>query len=150
MEDAKTIHAMQVRAFRGLLEKYRDYATNPAAEPVEKVISRMQMENSRYYFIMHNGAAIGALRVQDKGAACRLSPIYILPEYQGRGYAQQAMLLAEKLYPHASRWQLDTIGEEPKLCHLYEKLGYVKSGKTTQLKPDMTIVDYEKNINLKG
>lgn len=151
IEDARTIHAMQVQAFQGLLEKYQDYATNPAAEPVEKILWRMRAEGSCYFFILRDKEAIGAIRIVDNGAKCRVSPVYILPEYQGRGYAQQAMLLAEKLYPQASLWELDTIQEEPRLCHLYEKLGYRRTGQTTQIQPGMTIVYYEKTIiNAKG
>ena len=109
IEDARTIHAMQLQTFQGLLEKYQDYATNPAAEPVEKILWRMRAEGSCYFFILRDKEAIGAIRIVDRGARCRVSPIYILPEYQGRGYAQQAMLLAEKLYPQASLLELDTI-----------------------------------------
>ncbi len=135
---------MQVRAFHELLEKYRDYDTNPAAEPVGKITGRMQAPNSCYYFLVDGGEAVGFMRVQNLGASCRVSPIGILPEYQGRGYAQQAMLLAEKLYPQASLWELDTIGEEAKLCHLYEKLGYRRTGRLKEIKPGMTLVDYKK------
>lgn len=146
IEDAKTIHAMQVRAFQGLLEKYQDYATNPAAEPVGKITQRMRMEGSCYYFILADGEAVGFIRIQDTGLACRVSPIGILPEHQGKGYASQAMLLAERLYSQASLWELDTIGEEPKLCRLYEKLGYRETGRREQIQPGMTIVYYEKHI----
>lgn len=81
LADAEKCHATQVRAFQELLEKYQDYDTNPAAEPLEKIIQRMQWENSVYYFIMVEGEAIGFMRIQDKGTACRVSPICILPEY---------------------------------------------------------------------
>lgn len=50
----------------------------------------------------------------------------------------------EALYPEAAHWELDTIKQEPKLCHLYEKLGYRQTGKEEELQPGMTIVFYEK------
>ena len=34
--DAQALWQMQVQAFSGLLEKYRDYGTSPAAEKLEK------------------------------------------------------------------------------------------------------------------
>ena len=48
-----------------------------------------------------------------------LSPIFIMKEFRGRGYAQQAMQLAEEIHG-SSRWELDTILQEKGNCHLYE------------------------------
>jgi hypothetical protein len=38
---------------------------------------------------------------------CKLKQIYILPKYQGNGYAQQAIIMIELLYPEAKHWELD-------------------------------------------
>ena len=54
------------------------------------------------------------------------------------------MRIAESLYPNAGRWELDTILQEQKLCHLYEKMGYRKTGKTQRIKDGMDIVFYAK------
>lgn len=144
-QDCAVLHAMQVEAFTGLLEKYHDTATNPAAEPLEKVEARMAQDTTDYYFIRTGGRPIGAARVQRLAEdTCRVSPIFILPAFQGKGYAQEAMLALEELYPQARAWQLDTIKEEAKLCHQYEKLGYRRTGREELLQPGMTIVYYEK------
>lgn len=37
VKDAKEIHAMQLEAFRELLDKYQDFDTSPGCEGVEKV-----------------------------------------------------------------------------------------------------------------
>ena len=88
---------------------------------------------------------IGVIRiVKRSNTICRVSPIFILPEYQGNGFAQIAMLSAEKMYPDAKLWQLDTILQEGKLCHLYEKLGYHRTGEVEMVQPGMDIVYYEK------
>jgi len=39
---------------------------------------------------------------------------------------------------------LDTILEEAGNCHLYEKIGYMKTGKTEVINEKMTLVFYEK------
>jgi GNAT superfamily N-acetyltransferase len=70
--------------------------------------------------------------------------MFILPEFQGQGFAQQAIKAAEALYPQAEGWQLDTIKEERKLCHLYEKMGYKRTGKEEVLQDNMTIVYFAK------
>ena len=149
-QDCGQIHAMQAEAFAELLEKYHDTATNPGAEPVEKVAMRMAQDTTDYYLILTAGTPIGAARVQRlSGDVCRVSPIFILPAFQGRGYAQEAMRGLEALYPQAKTWRLDTIREEEKLCHLYEKLGYRRTGREEVLQPFMTIVYYEKTAENK-
>ena len=42
INNAKGLHAMQVEAFRKLLEKYQDFDTNPGNESVEKVEARLK------------------------------------------------------------------------------------------------------------
>ena len=144
-QDCAQIHALQVEAFAELLEKYHDTATNPGAETLEKVEARMAQDTTDYYFIRTGGWPIGAVRVQRlPEAVCRASTIFIIPAFQGKGCAQEAMRALEALYPQARKWQLDTIKEEAKLCHLYEKLGYRQTGREEVLQPGMTIVYYEK------
>ena len=144
-QDCGAIHAMQVEAFAELLEKYRDTATSPGAEPLERIEARMAQDATDYYLILAKGHQIGAVRVQRLlENVCRVAPIFILPAFQGKGYAQAAMGALEEMYPHAEAWRLDTIREEAKLCHLYEKLGYRRTGQEEVLQPGMTIVYYEK------
>lgn len=52
ISDAKEIHAMQVEAFKELLEKYQDFDTNPGSESVEKVEARLKQDFTFYYFII--------------------------------------------------------------------------------------------------
>ena len=146
-QDCEQIHAMQVKAFAELLEKYCDTATNPGAESLEKVAARMAQDTTDYYFILTGDSPVGVVRVQRLPEdVYRISPIFILPAFQGRGYAQAAMCALEELYPQAAAWRLDTIKEEPRLCRLYEKLGYRQTGREEVLQPGMTIVYYEKTL----
>ena len=73
-----------------------------------------------------------------------MKQIFILPEYQGYGYAQEAIKMVESFYTKAKRWELDTILQEKKLCYLYEKMGYQKTGKTEKIKDGMDLVYYAK------
>lgn len=144
--DLHMIHEIQVCAFCALLEKYQDYATSPAAENLERIVQRFEENQTDYYLIRTDNENIGMARVCNFGERCRLSPICILPEYQGHGYAQKAMAKVESFYPKATLWMLDTILQEEKLCYLYEKLGYRKTGKYETIKPGMDIVFYEKRV----
>ena len=145
-DDIETVWKMQVEAFAGLLEKYRDYDMSPAAEGVDKVLARFEQPWTTYYFIMANDEKVGVIRVVDKkdGSRKRISPIWIMPEYRNKGYAQQAMIEAEKLYG-VDNWCLDTILQEKGNLHLYEKLGYNQTGKIDKINDLMDIVYYEKD-----
>lgn len=144
--DAPLIWNMQIRAFARLLETYQDVDTNPGSEPMDKVLMRLKQPFTHYYLIQADGKTVGAIRVIDKkepGKNKRISPLFILPEYQGKGYAQQAMLEAERLHG-SDHWELDTILQERGNCYLYEKMGYRRTGKTEQINDKLTLVFYEK------
>lgn len=145
-DDIETVWKMQLDAFSGLLEKYQDYDLSPGAEPVEKIVARFEQPWTKYYFINADGVNVGAIRIVDKkdGTRKRISPLWIMAEYRGKGYAQQAILAAEELYG-PDNWSLDTILQEKGNCYLYEKMGYHQTGKTEHINDKMDIVFYEKD-----
>lgn len=143
-DDADEIHAMQLKAFKELLEKYQDLDTNPGNEPIEGVRKRLEQDYTYYYFICVEGQKAGAVRIVDKaGKRKRISPIFILPEYWGQGIAQRAIRLCEELHG-SDNWELETILQEPKNCHLYEKMGYRRTGRTEAVNGRLTLVYYIK------
>ena len=146
ISDAKELHAMQIKAFKELLEKYQDYDTNPANESVEKIEARLKQDFTFYYFICIGQEKVGAIRIVDKkeaGKNKRISPIFILPEFQGKGIAQEAIRLCEEMHGNGN-WELDTIMQEPRNCYLYEKMGYRQTGKTKVVNERLTLIFYEK------
>ncbi len=145
-EDAELIWKMQVEAFKELLVKYEDYDLNPAAEPLNKTIMRLNQSFTYFYFIESNGEKMGAIRVVDKkeeGKPKRISPIFVMPAYRGKGVAQMAVLEAERIHG-SDNWELDTILQEAGNCHLYEKLGYRQTGETEKINDKMILVFYRK------
>ena len=134
IDNAKELHAMQVEAFKELLEKY------------QKVEARLKQDFTFYYFICIGQKKVGAIRIVDRkqnGKNKRISPIFILPEFQGKGIAQKAIRLCEEMHGD-DNWELDTILQEPKNCHLYEKMGYRQTGRTEVINERLTLVFYEK------
>ena len=144
--DLCRIYQMQVEAFRPLLDRYQDYETSPAAEPFERTLQRFASDNVEYHLIMLDDEPVGAIRVRRQGTTYILAQILITPKHQNQGYAQQAIAETEKLYPNAKKWVLDTIAQEEKLCCLYEKMGYKKTGHVHRVKEGMDIVDFEKTV----
>lgn len=149
IDNAKEIHEMQVQSFKELLEKYQDFDISPANEDIEKVEARLKQNFTFYYFICIEQQKVGAIRIVDKkevGKNKRISPIFILPEFRNRGIAQEAIWLCEKVHGNEN-WELETILQEEKNCHLYEKMGYQQTGKTKVINERLTLVFYKKLDN---
>ena len=145
--DCETILQMQHESFAALLETYQDYDLNPANETAEQVMTRLRQPETYYYFIVVNQKSIGAIRIVDEknDSRKRISPLFILPEYRNRGYAQAAIHEAERIHG-ASNWSLTTIMQEAANCHLYEKMGYRRTGTPQIVNARMTLVNYEKDL----
>ena len=147
LKDLNTILQMQKEAFAELCGKYQDTETSPATENYEKILFRFNQPETTYYFIMADNVKVGVIRIvdcKDGITRKRISPIFIMPEYRNKGYAQQAIKEAERVHGE-NHWKLDTILQENGNCYLYEKLGYHQTGKTEQINDRMTIVFYEKD-----
>ncbi|PYZ93349.1 GNAT family N-acetyltransferase [Salipaludibacillus keqinensis] len=145
VNDAQAILDIQVKAFLPLLNKYKDLETNPANEDIEKVIQRIKHPNGGFYKIVADNKFVGAICVKWK-IDCQfwISPMFILPAYQGEGIAQKAIHLIEELFPQATSWELATLLEEERNCHLYEKMGYIKTGVSKKLNDHTTLIFYKK------
>lgn len=138
---------MQIAAFSDLYAKYQDPGTSPATETLEKTIMRLEQSYTYFYYIVVDDAIVGAMRVIDdkeEGKYKFLSPIFIMKEFRGRGYAQKAIQLAEEIHG-SSGWTLDTILQEKGNCYLYEKMGYYQTGETRVINERMTLVFYKKD-----
>lgn len=144
LADAEQLWKLQIEGFAELLERYQDFDTNPAAEPLEKTIMRLQQPWRHFYFVMEGNTPVGAIsvRVLDEGWK-KLGPLWVQPAWRGKGIAQEAIRQVEELHG-ADKWALDTILQEKGNCHLYEKLGYRQTGATHVVNERMTLVDYVK------
>ena len=145
VEDAQELWEMQVKSFQKLLDKYQDFETNPANEPINNMIARLNQQQTYYYLICVDNINVGAIRVIDykTDRNKRISPLYVLPEYQKRGIAQKAIKMCDQLHG-CENWELDTILQEEGNCHLYEKMGYHRTGETKRINDKLTLVFYKK------
>ena len=146
-QDAENLWKMQVAAFQDLYAKYQDPETSPATETIEKTRNRLGQTYTYYYYIKVENTIVGAMRVVDTkepNKRKRISPIFIMKEFRGRGYAQQAIQMAEEIHG-SSGWEIDTILQEKGNCHLYEKMGYKQTGETKVINKHMTLIFYKKD-----
>ncbi len=144
-DDAEEIHRMQIASFAELYAKYSDHDTNPGNETVERVRQRLDQPFTYYYFICADECKVGAVRIVDKKDKTpkKISPIFILPEHRGNGYAKKAIELCELIHG-STNWELSTILQEKGLCLLYESLGYKQTCKTERISKRMDLVYYRK------
>lgn len=145
------IHTMKYNSFLPLYNRYRDEETNPVKEPISKVITQLESDTTDYYIIYFNSQAVGAVRVVNDGfengeQIYRISPLFILPEYQNKGIGYAVINLIFDRYKNADKWHLSTIKQEKGNCHLYEKCGFKLVGDEQKINDRMTIVYYEKEV----
>lgn len=143
-DDAELIHQMKYEAFLPIYETYHDEETSPVKEKLEKVIKKIHSEKSDYYLIKFQKGVVGAVCIVEKvRGALDISPMFVLPKYQNLGIGQSVMEEIFALYPNTD-WRLDTILEEKRNCHFYEKCGFVRTEYYDIINDKMTIVGYEK------
>lgn len=148
IDEITQLYDMQIKSFMPLYEKYHD-EMSPVNESIEKVRAKALAENRKYYFIVKDGARVGAINIGSKKLdpeedCLYISPIFILPKYQNQGIGYVAIQKAFELYPNTKVWKLDTILQETGNCHLYEKCGFVRVGEEHIINDKMTLIDYEK------
>lgn len=151
VEDADLIHKIKYESFLPLYEKYHDDETSPVKESKENIIGKLNQEFTDYYLIKYKDVNVGAVRVRKKRKGLfYISPLFILPEYQNKGIGYKTIQKLFGIYPEAVTWRLDTILQEKRSCHLYEKCGFKRTGKEKQVNEFMTLVDYEKtNVEIR-
>ena len=146
LKNTKEIWEMQVKSFKNFLDKYQDFETNPANEPISNVEMRLKQNFTFFYFIFVDNKKVGAIRVVDykeKSRNKKISPIFVLPEYRNKGIAQSAIKICEEIHGNTN-WELSTILQEKGNCYLYEKLGYHLTGKIQVINDKLTLIFYEK------
>ncbi|HDR4424062.1 TPA: GNAT family N-acetyltransferase, partial [Bacillus cereus] len=111
--DAAVLFQMQLDSFNPLLNKYKDYNTNPANESIEKTIIRINNPSNNYYKMIIDSNLVGAICIsKELPNKFWISPMFIHPSYQGKGIAQKVLILIEEMFPKARSFELATILEE--------------------------------------
>ena len=144
--DIDIVFEIQRASYKPLYEKYHDDDTNPYMETKDLVMWKYTREGTKGYIFYKNGVPVGVVRIilHPESKSAKVSALGVHPNYQGQGIAQEAMLKIEKIYSEVEKWFLDTILEEEGNCHLYEKIGYKRTGEFEKINEKMTLVYYEK------
>jgi GNAT superfamily N-acetyltransferase len=146
-EDAETLHALQIKCFLPLLDKYKDHGTNPACEPIDKTLTRITDPLKGFYKILKDNILVGGIVVKHTNPGTLfLGPIFIDPEFQNQKIAQKALKLIEDVFPTIDFFELATIAEEKRNVYLYEKMGYIATEENKKISDSMIIPFFRKKV----
>lgn len=147
-KDISIVHQIQKLTFENLYSKYKDEGS-PFIESESSLLEKIKRPNDHFYFIKKNEEIIGYVRIatNDSQTKAKIGPIGIVPKNEEQGYGTKSMLLVEKEFPTVKEWYLDTILQEPKLTHLYTKLGYNETGQIERIQEGMDIIFFVKQLD---
>lgn len=145
--DAKALHTIQVKSFLPLLEKYKDTDTNPACEPIDKTLHRINDPSRGFYKILRDGTLVGGIAIkQTAPRTIFLGPIFVDPNFQNQKIAQRALELIEGVFSDIDFFELATISQEKGNVHLYEKIGYVVTGEHKKMSGSLEVIFFRKDL----
>ena len=145
--DAEAMQKMQIISFTPHFLRYKDDATSPIKETLEKMLCRINDEKGCYFKIMAENIHAGCLWVYEKEPKLyRIGIMYISPEFQCKGVGQKALTIAESLFTEAESWELDCPADMLVNRNCYEKVGYRLTGETKSINDKLTLVFYRKDI----
>jgi RimJ/RimL family protein N-acetyltransferase len=146
-EDAEKLHAIQIKSFLPLLEKYQDHEINPACEPIDKTLQRINDPLKGFYKILKDNILVGGIAIKHISTEIIfLGPIFIDPIFQNQKIAQTVLQLIENIFPSVHFFELRTLAQEKGNIHLYEKMGYVIQGESKKINDSLELVFFRKKI----
>ncbi|WP_409369215.1 GNAT family N-acetyltransferase [Lysinibacillus sp. 38-6] len=143
-DEATVLLAIQKEAFLEDLTRYNDHATNPANEPISRLITKIQ--SFTHYTVWLDDEIIGGIDIRElKNNQFRLHRIFLAKAHQNKGFGSYLMQWIENQFPCAREWHLDTPHLNTRNHHFYEKLGYEKVGEH-RISESFILFDYVKKM----
>jgi len=149
MSDPVLWQELQKEGFADVYATYRDDATSPYTEDIPRIEHRMRDSKTVHYLVYDGKVNVGAFRIKYVGDdALKLGSLFILPPYRNKGYASAVLSQIEERYSRAvAMIVLDTIAEEKRNVHLYEKCGFLRDASSArEISPTMHLIGFKKII----
>lgn len=141
VEDAEDIMKIKIRAFGDDVRLY-GYGP-PGYDSMENLLKNIT--NGIHYKMVDENRIIGGMCLFDMGYGhFHLGGIYIDPNYQNKGIGAKAIKFLFSEYENIKKWSLDTPYLSFRNHHFYEKLGFVKVGRTKPEPDGFYLFLYEK------
>ncbi len=150
MDCSYDLMLLQKKIFLPIYLKYFD-KHNPIFESRKIMQYRLRNKNTKAYYVVYEEKkesfkTVGYVILRFNNNIATIGRIGILNKYQNKGIGTLVIEELEKRFSNYKIWQLDTIKEEKRNCHLYEKLGYIPTGEERKINKRMTILNYEKRL----
>lgn len=88
-----------------------------------------RMWDNKYFKIVYEGTIIGGVLITSTGREHgTINRIYILPEFQNRGFGSKIIDLLEQKFSQVKYWQLESQEYSTRNVHFFEKKGYKIGG----------------------
>ena len=109
---------------KGFWKAHNDYT--PTDEEALQDCMAWTGENHVVYFIRKEGVTIGFVHLAARGCEIDwLEDLFILPEYQGRGYGSEAIDLAENIVrEYSDSLYMEVAARNDRALRLYYRKGY--------------------------
>ncbi len=131
------------------MEKYHDDEVNPANETIASIRKKVSMRRYHYFFIIHKKTVAGCIALEKTGKSqYKIGPLVVLPAKQGLGVAKAVLKEIELLFS-AKRYYLEILLPESKNLHLYESMGYCRTGEELFINEQLTAGILEKKPDKK-
>lgn len=155
IDDVEILTEIQQKAFYPLYEKYHDEG-NPYLRDKRDILCRLDNPNFLYLTILSDDKIVGGILYRLKGSTpfikklmfgkYYLARVYVLPEYQSKGIATEAILQSEKFLKNPRKSYVDFPEDLEKNRRCYMKCGYADTGKRLEAEPGLILACFEKII----
>ena len=153
MEDVDILTSIQQKAFKPLYEMYHDEG-NPYLRDKRDILCRLANTKFLYLTVLSDGEIVGGILYRLKGSTpfienltsgeYYLTRVYILPEFQSKGIATEAILQSEKFLKNPKKLYVDFPEDLDKNRKWYIKCGYKDTGKRLEVERGLTLACFEK------
>lgn len=153
VDDVDILTQIQQKAFQPLYEKYHDEG-NPCLRDKRDILCRLDNKSFLYLTILSDDKIVGGILYRLKGSTpfvknlmfgkYYLTRVYILPEFQNKGIATEAILQSEKFLKNLRKLYVDFPADLDKNRKCYTKCGYKDTGKRLETEPGLILAAFEK------
>ncbi|MDP4094739.1 MAG: GNAT family N-acetyltransferase [Bacillota bacterium] len=146
LKDLDKIIEGQKASFYDCYQRYQDHEMSPYNVTYDTI--KRILENEYLYKIMYGDEPAGAIYVRQNPDKynMRLHCIFIIPEYQNKGIGQKAIKLVEEQFSDAVTWALETPHDLQRNHHVYEKMGYKRTGQIDYVNENLSIVHFIREL----
>jgi len=122
IEDAPEILEVQRLAYWSEGELYQDFALPPIVQTLEEL--RAEFHGFHVLVATTKGKVIGAVRGREQGDNCRITRLFVHPDWRRHGVGARLMAAIEASFPRTPRFELFTAWKSVANLRFYERLGY--------------------------